>query len=259
MKNIYTVTFSPTGTSKMVAGLISSAFDGEKIDIDLCMEKNRKLTADGDDLCVFSLPCYGCRVPHTAAERLAGICGQSTPAIICVTFGNRDFEDSLLELSDIVSENGFRVISACAASTEHNIIRVFGAGRPDETDIKEIKQFAADSLDKIISGCRKSPYIPGNRPYKQWKAGDTPIITDKDRCTGCGICSSMCPVQAISPDGKKTDTEVCIGCMRCIRICPDGSRSLPEQYIAKLTEHLEPLCRSRKPNHFYLSETPVTP
>ncbi len=30
MKNIYTVTFSPTGTSKMVAGLISSAFDGEK-------------------------------------------------------------------------------------------------------------------------------------------------------------------------------------------------------------------------------------
>ncbi len=203
MKNIYTVTFSPTGTSKMVAGLISSAFDGEKIDIDLCMEKNRKLTADGDDLCVFSLPCYGGRVPHTAAERLAGICGQSTPAIICVTFGNRDFEDSLLELSDIVSENGFRVISACAASTEHNIIRVFGAGRPDETDIKEIKQFAADSLDKIISGCRKSPYIPGNRPYKQWKAGDTPIITDKDRCTGCGICSSMCPVQAISPDGKK--------------------------------------------------------
>ena len=132
MKKIYTVTFSPTGTSKMVAGLISSAFDGEKIDIDLCMEKNRKLTADGDDLCVFSLPCYGGRVPHTAAERLAGICGQSTPAIICVTFGNRDFEDSLLELSDIVSENGFRVISACA----DNISRMISGKEEWSTGVK---------------------------------------------------------------------------------------------------------------------------
>lgn len=46
-------------------------------------------------------------------------------------------------------------------------------------------------------------------------------------CTGCGACSGICPVQAISmqPDIEgflypKTDMEVCVHCEKCLRICP---------------------------------------
>ena len=49
-------------------------------------------------------------------------------------FGNRAYDDALLEMQDVASEIGFRVIAAVAAVAEHSIIRKYGKGRPDADD-----------------------------------------------------------------------------------------------------------------------------
>ncbi len=52
-------------------------------------------------------------------------------------------------------------------------------------------------------------------------------ICDFSICSGCGVCSSVCPKQCISfEEGKKghlfpkIDTSLCIDCKKCVRTCP---------------------------------------
>jgi formate hydrogenlyase subunit 6/NADH:ubiquinone oxidoreductase subunit I len=59
---------------------------------------------------------------------------------------------------------------------------------------------------------------------------------DTSRCTGCGQCSDVCPVEAIAmtPDrssGKRRpqpvlDSDICLGCGVCARACPSGAITL---------------------------------
>lgn len=252
MNKLHIISFSPTGTSLGVAEQIADAFEMEKAVVDLCKEKDGEIQIGEEAVCVFSGPCYGGRIPQTMAGRLSRIHGGKTPAIVCVTFGNRAFEDALLELADRVEANGFQVIAGCAVSAEHNIMRVFGQGRPDTADREEIRGFSAEAVQKLKEGRTDRPDLPGSRPYKERHGGNAPILVDENTCVSCGLCARECPVKAISPNGRRVDGTVCVNCMRCIKICPKKSRSLPKEYVDALVQRLRPACEGRKANEFYL-------
>jgi Fe-S-cluster-containing hydrogenase component 2 len=48
---------------------------------------------------------------------------------------------------------------------------------------------------------------------------------DKEKCTGCEACISVCPADAISMvDGKAMiDANQCIDCGQCAPVCPQGA------------------------------------
>jgi len=50
---------------------------------------------------------------------------------------------------------------------------------------------------------------------------------DNEKCTGCGVCVEICPVNAIKIENKKAViSEECIGCGACINQCPSEAISL---------------------------------
>lgn len=248
---IYGITFSPTGKSRAVSEEILKGFGGGLEWIDLCESPVDEMEVGSDSLCLFSVPCYGGRIPRTAAERLSKIHGKNTPAVVCITFGNRAVEDALLELSDVVENNGFSVFAGCAVVTEHNIMHVFGQGRPDASDKEDIQKFSMGIMEKLKNNRITKPEFPGNRPYKEWKGSRLPVLTNEKNCVHCGLCVSKCPVNAISGDGR-TDPDRCINCMRCIQICPEKIRYVPEELLVSMVQRLRDVCEERKSGQFYV-------
>lgn len=65
---------------------------------------------------------------------LAHLKGHGNPAIAVAVYGNRDYDDALVELQDLLEENGFCVIAGAAFVAQHSIFTKVAAGRPDEDD-----------------------------------------------------------------------------------------------------------------------------
>jgi 2-oxoglutarate ferredoxin oxidoreductase subunit delta len=58
------------------------------------------------------------------------------------------------------------------------------------------------------------------------------VLFDEDRCKGCELCTTACPLKLVVLDTKRInargyhpatvyDQERCTGCASCAKICPD--------------------------------------
>ncbi len=51
-------------------------------------------------------------------------------------------------------------------------------------------------------------------------------VVDKDACTGCGTCVSVCPqsvLEIVNERAEVVNPDDCIGCRACESSCPSGS------------------------------------
>lgn len=238
------VYFSPAGTTKTVVDEISKAFFGQKNEFNLMWDPlDEETVIPSNTLAIVAMPVFSGRIPDLCAQKLTNLKGENTPAIAVVTYGNRDYEDALLELKNILEENGFILLGAAAVVTQHSIYPNVGSGRPDTQDKRALTTFARQCSQKLRAWPEKplaEIEVKGNFPYREYKV---PAMkpTVNDNCTLCGICASVCPVGAIPPDNPKTkDTSLCITCTACIAVCPEKAQGfhIPEytEYAAKFAE-----------------------
>lgn len=250
------IVFSPTGGTKQVADIITKAWGMSVNEIDLTNAETdyAALSLQKDDIAVIAVPSYGGRVPSLAAERISKIHGNQAQCVIVCVYGNRAYEDTLIELKDIAEKSGFKVIAAVAAIAEHSIMHQYAAGRPDDKDKQELQDFAEKILKKMKSGVVETSilHIPGNYPYK--KAGGAGLVPKADnKCTNCGLCAENCPAQAISKDNlKAADSKKCISCMRCVVKCPQSARKVNGAMVSVAALAMKKICSIRKKNELYI-------
>lgn len=108
-----------------------------------------------------------------------------------------------------------------------------GMIREDAGDITLLGDFIGEL---IVSGYRKpSTYVGSGKGLRKnaslsfvQQAGSMytlkPMISP-DLCVGCGKCRMICPVQAISIEGKVAhiNSRICIRCYCCHEMCTDGA------------------------------------
>ena len=237
--------FSPTGGTKRTAQHLAGALGGETLCTDLTVHPAQAAPADA---AVIAVPSFGGRVPPLAAQRIRQLKGGGAPAVLLCVYGNRAYEDCLVELQDLASEARFRVVAAVAAIAEHSIARQYAAGRPDAQDLARLSAFGEAIREKQLT----EPELPGNRPYKPF--GVLPMLpAPTGGCVSCGVCAKECPAQAIDPqDASKVNKDACISCMRCIAVCPHSARQLPPEMLDVLSNKLAKVCADRKENELYL-------
>ncbi|MFI3285903.1 MAG: 4Fe-4S binding protein [Rikenellaceae bacterium] len=234
---LHLIYFSAAGTTKKITeavaeGILSKISDAEVVHYPLIKMDAEPTTIAKDDVAVFAIPVYAGRVPAIAVEQIRKFKGEGSRAVLVAVYGNREYDDALLELSDIAGECGFVSVAAGAFIAEHSIFPKVAAGRPNENDLKAAREFGAQAAG--IEPAADKLAVPGNFPYKVPKGGN-PLVpkTIKSKCIKavkkdkdlCGICVAACPVGAIGSPKPSTDPDICIKCAHCIAVCPHDARA----------------------------------
>lgn len=160
--SVFEIVFSPTGGTQKVSGLVAGALDKNTVTVDLTDNglDFSAVSMTEDDVAVISVPAYAGRIPAVVADRLGMVHGNGARAVLVCVYGNRAFEDTLVELEDVAKHAGFRVIAAVAAIAEHSIARQFAAGRPDAQDAAQLAEFAQQIQQKLLAEDASEPLSP---------------------------------------------------------------------------------------------------
>jgi len=248
IERIYKVYFSPTGNTKNVVGTIADSAaalfgaPAEIIDFTLPSARTKTYSFTPTDLVVFGTPVYAGRVPNKILPFVQeGFSGCGAMALPVVTFGNRSFDDGLMELRNELTVCGFHCIAAGAFPSAHVFSSKIAADRPDDSDLALMNRLGQAAAGKIalLSECTAAGLPPvevrGNDPvgpyYRPLGIDGQPAVflkakpkTDLSKCTKCGLCSTLCPMGSIDAADTSNITGICIKCQACVKSCPVGAK-----------------------------------
>lgn len=231
-RNLNLLYFSATDTTKKVIKSIAKDFNDDVKEYDITLPENRinSLNFKENDVVIIGVPVYAGRVPEFLSEYFSEkIHGNNAYAVLIVVYGNRAYDDALLELKDIFEGRGFIGIAGGAFVGEHSYTEKIATGRPDDSDLNIAYKFGMDINEKINSIDRfpQKLTVKGNYPYRKGMVYEPVMIDTDESCINCGICSMHCPMGAIDKyDNKSIDIFKCIRCCSCIKRCPVNAKDI---------------------------------
>jgi ferredoxin len=177
-------------------------------------------------------------------------------------YGNRAYEDALVELKDLAFQWGFVPVAAGAFIGEHSFATQdtpIASGRPDEADGTEARSFGAKIKDLLASITSVKELgvlqVPGNSVYKERpEMKKVAPVADPETCILCGTCADGCPSGAISiDDAVHADPETCVLCHACVKNCPTSAIAFQAPPLQEMANKLSRDCQARQEPEIFLA------
>lgn len=271
-RNVWAVYFSATGTTEVAVKTVAAAAAEElgcpwqAVSFTLPDERQEKLQFCTGDLVILGTPVYAGRVPNVLLPFLTQkVIGNGALAVPVVLYGNRNYDDALMELSNILQENHFACVAGAAFVGEHAFSTVLASGRPDMVDRQLMEGFGQAVGRKVrrlpftpeepvaVGGCEpiRPYYKPRDREGNFINILKVKPVTDMDKCSGCGLCARRCPMGSIDADNLAEVAGICIKCCACVKGCPTGAKYFTDEgYLYHQHELEEMYVRRAQPEMF---------
>lgn len=244
IKRLHVAYFSPTGTTERTLRLVAEGFGcAETVWHDWGDPETRALPLDcgADEALIVGMPVYYGRIPSLFHAGLP-VRGRGTPFVAVAVYGNRHYDDALLELKTLAEQAGCVTAGAGAFVAQHSLNPDMGRGRPDASDAAAMRGFGKALRAKLdgVSGEVPPLDVPGNAPYRAYQPTPfAPALLDAESCLHCGLCARICPVRIIDPETFLVNApERCLFCFGCVRACPVSVRGprpeAAEAFAAKM-------------------------
>jgi NAD-dependent dihydropyrimidine dehydrogenase PreA subunit/protein involved in ribonucleotide reduction len=270
--NINAMYFSPTETTKKTVSFIGKKISEKQGDsasfktIDFTLPEVRKEKPEftKDDFLIIGVPVYAGRVPNVLLDYLNSIEGNGAYAAAVVLYGNRNFDDALIELRDILISNGFTIIAGGAFIVQHSFSRTLGDNRPDDSDMEMAAEFAEKIYCKLSQTNLKSIEVKGNKPYRPYYVvldkTNKPVYdfkkikpkTNEEECIDCKICVEACPMGSIDNDNVAVVPGICIKCCACIKKCPVNAKYFDDKDFIDHKKDLEKKYKKRREPEIFI-------
>ena len=276
---LFSLFFSPTGTTRRIVSAFAQGFGGESAAADITLLAGREafagklaeglpFGASGDaevpDLAVFAGPVYGGRSFKLLTNTIRKLNGEGRPAVCIVTYGGRHYDMALADLYDAAAAAGFQVIACGAFIGEHSFSKKIQTGRPDESDLAFAREFGQQVRRRLDAAKEAAKDSLAGLPFSSLPAmapesiPQRPVDLDAigmhrerlghltpnrpapdENCLHCGACASVCPLGLIDVNDSDAIKPGCLKCNTCVKTCPVGSMQFRQEAFKEVARNCE--------------------
>ena len=251
-RNLNTITFlyfSPCGHTKLLVRHLAEQLARslelplKEIDFTQPAARAQNYVFAEDELLVIGFPTYAGKLPNKIMPDLkARLNGKVTPLISLVTFGNRNFDNSLAELCALLEQADFSPLAAAAMVSQHVFSDKLARQRPNANDLSELDRFAEKVIEHISNGCNENP--TSDKYSDRYEHSDSCEYSGSQKQSNSYEYSGGYKALQVSGDPHapyyqpcgedgnpvnflkakpKTDPKLCTRCGICAQVCSMGS------------------------------------
>lgn len=222
--------FSATGNSLTLARQIASGLPGSEL-VSMATPPPTEPVGGPSHRIGFVFPVFYVGLPRIVERFVESLnIAQGTYCFAFITFGG-NAGDALGMLDDVLKEKSASLSYAESVNMPGNYIVKYPSFT--QSAIQQLIKDATEKADKAVEAIANGDRNPAKRIAKlfskianqrylyrniaQWdeKFGAT------EKCTGCGICTRVCPVTNIKMEGKRPIWQHhCERCLACLQWCP---------------------------------------
>ncbi len=253
--------FSATGNSLEIARTIAKELGDCAIDSITALMPSEPVGGPSESI-GFVFPVFYNGMPRLVKQFVEKL--DILPETYCFALINSGGSraNTLGMLEDILQEKGVGLSYAEEVKMPGNYIVNYQAFTPD--NVQKLLEAAADKVDKAAKAIAIGQRQPVKRKAEFWSKITNDIYLYKNipewdekfvttcKCTGCGLCTKVCPVDNIILDDQHPVwLHSCERCLACIQWCPSeaieyGSKTIGRRRYRNPNIKVEDIISGRK-------------
>jgi ferredoxin/flavodoxin len=247
-KKVFIVYFSPSGSTRLVAGVMEKRFKELGIEPSLFdLAENSELSQviseqlRGDSCLIVGSPVYASHAAPPIMQFIAGLNPvNSGSAVPFITWGGASSGIALFEMARELQKKGFKILGAAKVMAAHCLMwqleNPLGEGHPKAEDERMVQELIDEINREMRIHSSKGMDLSDLAYQKEEIHAEMEKMSleiakthmpvrevDEELCNQCEICAEVCPTASVAFVPYPAFGERCVYCFSCMRNCPEGA------------------------------------